>query len=355
MQTIDRSASPTWAEIQQQPDTWLTTLALMAKHPATSSIRALRGDSILCGAGSSAYAANAVEAAWPGARAIPTTDVLTEGGRLPPARMMLSLARSGNSPESLAAIDRVRHSQPSLRHFAITCNAEGRLAQQPGVSAIVLDPRTNDRGLAMTSSFSNLVLAGLCVSHADEIGAELPALCRRVTQRAGELSEHAEHLARTLPARVVVLAPPPLFACAREAALKILELTAGKIAVLAETFLGLRHGPMSFLDADTLVLALVSSDRQTRRYEEDVLAELRAKKLGKLMGILPDGCDASIVDEAIPAVAGGLPDYLRTPFETMYAQLLAFHLSVRAGLDPDHPSPAGVITRVVQGFTIYPQ
>jgi len=354
MEISNRSASPTWAEIQQQPETWLTTLALMANHPATANIRALRRDAILSGAGSSAYAAGAVAAAWPGARQIPTTDVLTEAERLPQARMMLSLARSGNSPESIGAIERIRRFQPSIEHFAITCNADGRLAQEPGMTAIVLDPRTNDRGLAMTSSFTNMVLAGLCVSHGDELGAALPALCRKVSQRAAELSERAEKLAQTLPRRVVVLAPPLLLPCAREAALKILELTAGKIAVLAETFLGLRHGPMSFLDADTVILAFVSSNQQTRCYEEDVLAELRAKKLGKLVGILPEGCHPAMVDEAIPAVAGALPDFLRTPFEIVYAQLLAYYLSLRAGLDPDHPSPAGVISRVVQGFTIYP-
>jgi tagatose-6-phosphate ketose/aldose isomerase len=349
-----RSTSPTWVEIHQQPETWLSTRALIAVHAATSSIRSLHHDAIITGAGTSAYAAGAIQAAWPNARAIPTTDIMMEAKRLPEARMMLSIARSGNSPESIGAVERVQQHRPSLRQFAITCNADGQLAKHPGITSIVLDPRTNDRGLAMTSSFSNLVLAGLCITHGDELGAALPAVCANVASRANELSEHAERMASSLPQRVVVLASPQMFACAREAGLKILELTAGKVAVLTETFLGVRHGPMSFLDAHTLVLAFLSSDQNTRRYEEDVLAELRAKKLGKLVGLMPEGSDASLVDEAVPSMAASLPDFLRTPFDIVYAQLLAYHLSVRAGLDPDNPSPGGVITRVVQGFTLYP-
>ena len=75
--------------------------------------------------------------------------------------------------------------------------------------------------------------------------------------------------------------------CAEEIGLKFLELTAGKVAVLVETFLGLRHGPLSFLDRDALVFAILSTDARTRAYEEDLLAELRAKRVGRLIGLAP--------------------------------------------------------------------
>ena len=354
MENHRRFPSLTLSEIHQQPETWPATLAIVEKHPATARLKAFRDGAVISGAGSSAYAAGAVAEAWRSARAIPTTDLVTEDlGSFSGTRIMLSLARSGNSPESVAAVERMLKFQPLVEHFAITCNAEGRLAQQPGVTAIALDPRTNDQGLAMTSSFSNLVLAGLCMSHGAELSGALPALCGLVADSLPALSEHAESFAKIMRQRVIVLASSPLLFCAREAALKILELTAGRIAVLTETFLGLRHGPMSFLDRDTAILAFVSSDPKTRRYEIDVLAELRSKKLGISLGILPSSCDQTVVDDAIPAMAENLPDYLRTPFEIVYGQLLAYHLSRRVGLDPDHPSPSGVISRVVQGVTIY--
>jgi tagatose-6-phosphate ketose/aldose isomerase len=55
----------------------------------------------------------------------------------------------------------------------------------------------------------------------------------------------------------------------------------------------------------------------------------------------------------VPANAPHLPDYLRVPFEAVFPQLLAYHLSLSCGLDPDNPSPDGVITRVVQKFRLH--
>jgi tagatose-6-phosphate ketose/aldose isomerase len=354
MTSTDNPGSITWNEILQQPATWLTTLARLTAHPFSREIRALSGRAIITGAGTSAYAAAAIESAWPSSRAIPTTDILTLPARhMEPASMMLSLARSGNSPESVAAVDRLHRFCPTIPHYAVTCNAEGALARHPLVRAIVLDPRTNDRSLAMTSSFSNLVLAGLCISDGSQLAARLPGLCDSIAERMASLQSQARVVAETLPSRAVVLASRSLLACAHEIGLKFLELTAGKVAVMVETFLGLRHGPLSFLDRDTLVLAVLSTDAKTRAYEEDLLAELRAKRLGRLIGIAPPSFNQALLDEFVPAIAPDLPDWLRTPFEVVYGQMLGYHLSLRAGLNPDNPSPGGIITRVVQGVTIH--
>jgi tagatose-6-phosphate ketose/aldose isomerase len=149
-----------------------------------------------------------------------------------------------------------------------------------------------------------------------------------------------------------------LRALAAEAALKILEMTAGRTITLAETFLGLRHGPMTFVTPDTLVLCFLSSSRHRRRYEEDLVGQLRQKGLGRIVGVVPEDADGSLAyrslyDECIPASAGHVRDELRVPFEIPFAQLLAYHLSLKEGLDPDNPSPTGAITRVVQKFAIY--
>jgi tagatose-6-phosphate ketose/aldose isomerase len=352
--TNNSPGSLTWNEIHQQPETWLTTLERVSGQPIPKNVGERSSQAIITGAGTSAYAAAAVGSAWPGSRAIPTTDILTESAQhLQGASMVLSLARSGNSPESVAAVDRLHRFFPVLPQYAITCNEEGELARHPHVTAIVLDPRTNDRSLAMTSSFSNLVLAGLCIGDVPQLAEQLPGLCDSLSQRIASLSSHAAAMAETLPGRAVILASRPLLPCAREIGLKVLELTAGRVAVLVETFLGLRHGPLSFLDRDTLVLAILSTDPRTRAYEEDLLSELRAKQLGRLVGIVPPGHRPALLDESVSALAPDLPDCLRTPFEVVYGQLLAYHLSLRAGLDPDNPSPSGVITRVVRGVTIY--
>lgn len=334
-------------EIYQQPATWPETV---------SRVEAARiadlPPPILTGAGTSAYAAEAVEAGWPGARAVPSTELFLDFRRyLPEDGLVVSLARSGDSPESVAVVSRIQRALPRVRHIALTANAQGRLARRPGVETILLDPRTNDRSLVMTSSFTNLVLAGLALARPAEVSAALPVLCDAVREALPRLDEEAACWAEHVPARFVALASPALRAAAREACLKVLEMTAGRVATLAETYLGLRHGPMSFLEEETLVICFVSSNDGLRRYELDLTRELRAKGLGRLIALGP--APAGDFDRVLETPASALPDWLRTPAEIVFAQLLGWHLSRRCGLDPDNPSPARVISRVVEGVRIY--
>ena len=342
------------AEIFQQPDLWPDTLGRVAEILDRCDLFPCDSGAVITGAGSSAYAARAIEAAWPGARAVPSTDLLINAyPYFGPDSILVSLARSGESPESAAVVRNIQRLFPRVRHLAITCNAQGQLARLPGATAIVLNPRTNDRSLAMTSSFSNLVLAGICLKHAREIAEILPRLCARLRQNLPVLDSKAQAIATDPVNRVVVLASAPLMGWAQEASLKILEMGAGRIPVMAETYLGLRHGPMTFLRPDTLVVSLLSSDPVCRLYEEDLLAELGAKKLGRIVAITSDDTGSTAFGEAVPAMAPEVPDNLRTPFEIVFPQLLAYHLSLRADLNPDDPSPNGVIHRVVQGVRIY--
>lgn len=345
----------TLSEIRQQADLWPVTLEAIRTKPFDCS-----GAALVTGAGTSAYAASAVAAAWPNARAAPSTDLLID--KLEPYRniqVLVSLARSGDSPESIAVVRRVQREFPHIRHLAITCNAEGRLANMEGVDAIVLDPRTNDRSLVMTSSFSNLVLAGAALPHLSLFERELPSICKRFKESLPDGYATAIRVAAQDPERVVFLASGALFAAAKEGALKILEMTAGNIVTCAETYLGLRHGPMSFLRENSLIVCFLSSDPWTRRYEEDLIRELRAKQLGYIIGIADDDwrpnedwC-SDLLHLRIPANAPNLPDELRTAFEIVFAQFLGLELGLHFGIDPDNPSPKGVITRVVQSFRIH--
>ncbi len=344
----------THAEIIQQPELWPDTfdrvVCGISRHEWLSENR----EFVFTGAGSSAYAGTAAQAAFPRGRAVPTTDLLVDPEpRFAQDGVLVSLARSGDSPESVAVVRRIQRLCPHVRQVAITCNERGQLAQCAGVDAIVLDPRTNDRSLAMTSSFSNLVLAGMCLSRHAEIGPTLRTVCARAANRLRLLEARAAELAAGSVTRVVILAPAPMMGWAQEAALKILEMSAGRIPVMPETHLGLRHGPMSFLRSDTLVLSIFSSDPLRRRYEEDLLQELKNKQLGRIVVITAEEEQGPSFAEIVPAMAGELPDYLRTPFEIMFPQLLAYHLSLQTGLNPDNPSPGAVITRVVQGVRIH--
>ena len=346
-------------EIRQQPELWPTTLERVASSNAHSIVQ--DRTAVICGAGTSAYAASAVSATWTNSVAIPTTDLLTfaqrELSHLAPDfssnGVLVSLGRSGESPESVGVIARIKQMYPSVVHLAITCNEHGQLARLPGVNPLVLDPRTNDRSLVMTGSFSNLLLAGMAIARGEFLTKHLPGIVASVNTALPGLEKMAQRLASPLCSRLMVLTSAGLAPIAREATLKVLEMTAGRTVAVNETFLGVRHGPMSFLRPDSLVLCVLSSDAERRRFEEDVLRELRQKKLGYVIVVGATASDSELGHDFIPAMAPDLPDDLRGPFEIVFPQLLAYHLSLASQLDPDNPSPDGVITRVVQRFQLH--
>ena len=344
----------TWQEIFQQPLLWPTTVARVRAASGQLNLDFEKARVLLTGAGSSAYAALAVASAWPRAVAIPTTDLLIDPQRyLVDVDAVISLARSGNSPESAAVVERVRALRPDILQLAITCNQESSLVQSGLNGLIVLDPRTNDRSLVMTGSFSNLVLAGLALAQPDTVAPHASLASDRASTLLAAIDQQCRRIAARASERIVVLSSSPLLGWGREAGLKILEMTGGRFPVVTETYLGLRHGPMSFLRADTLVLCLLSSDPVRRLYEVDLIEEIRSKKLGYPVAIAGPGEYGRLFAEVIPAVLPEAPDEFRTPFEILIPQLLGYHLSLRQGLNPDNPSPDGVITRVVQGVKIH--
>ena len=319
-----------------------------------------RSSRFVTGAGSSAFAASSVASAWRRSIAVPTTDLLVDPDRyLRDIDVVISLARSGDSPESVAVVDLIRHTRPEILQLAITCNADGALARSGLTGLIVLDPRTNDRSLVMTSSFSNMVLAGLRLAEVDDLLVSLEQAITSMHLLLAAIEEKCRHVAARTNDRIVILASSPLLGWAAEAGLKVLEMTGGRFPMIAETYLGLRHGPMSFVRRDTLVVCLLSRDPLRRLYEIDLIRELRSKMLGYLVGITEpvqyfgSGEQDGLFDEIIPAIAPQAPDIVRTPFEIVIPQLLGYHLSLSVGLNPDNPSPSGVINRVVQSFSIH--
>jgi tagatose-6-phosphate ketose/aldose isomerase len=347
----------TLPEILRQPLLWPVTLKKVhsALEQMQLAVKLQNARVLLTGAGTSAYAATAIATAWPRACAVPTTDLLVDAERyLVDVDAVISLARSGDSPESTAVVERVRSLRPDILQLAIVCNEDGALSHSSLDGVIVLDPRTNDQSLVMTGSFSNLVLAGLVLAQVDAVASTVDEYSARAAALLPDIDRASRRVAEHTHDRIVILSSSPLLGWAREAGLKTLEMTAGHFPVITETHLGLRHGPMSFVKSDTLVLCLLSNDPVRRRYEEDLIYELRAKKIGYLVGIADPATSKGLFDEVIPAVAPQANDALRTPYEILGPQLIGYHLSLGIGLNPDNPSPNGVINRVVQGVRIHP-
>ena len=201
--------------------------------------------------------------------------------------MLISLARSGDSPESRGAIELLLNTEPEIQHVVVTCNENGSLTKSwrdhAKVRVFTLPRETNDQSLVMTSSFTNLMLAARFMSMWTRPD-EYAQLCKR-TSSIGErlISGNFDVLAGIAKSkfqRVVFLGTGPGFGAAREAALKMLEMTAGRVTTLCETYLGFRHGPMSYVQQETLIVAFLSSNSVLRAYEVDLLQELDRKKLG---------------------------------------------------------------------------
>jgi tagatose-6-phosphate ketose/aldose isomerase len=278
--------------------------------------------------------------------------------------LWISFSRSGDSPESVAVLERALAECPNVRHIVVSCNAAGRMTRsiegQPNGLAIVLDERTNDRSLAMTSSFSNMVLAGQILAHAWSVEVYEP-ICRALIEAGESLILRAAEIAAELAdgeyARACFVGSGLLAGAGMESALKLLELTAGNVQAFSESTLALRHGPMSALDQDTLFVSLVSSQEQRRKYELDLLREIRDKSLVRTcVAVATAGINAleGRADYIVSPEKGlDIPDLYRPILDVIFGQLLGLFTSVHFGLKPDSPSPNGAISRVVQNVEIY--
>jgi tagatose-6-phosphate ketose/aldose isomerase len=363
----------TLQEICQQPWTWLRTCDRMiaSRDGLRQDVAGIRSFA-LTGSGSSEYAAECVCFPLQNELGISTESIsggalLMYGGKaLPLGRpgLLVSLARSGDSPESSRAVELLLNTEPEFRHVVVTCNEHGNLARawraHQKVHVITLPAETHDKSLVMTSSFTNLMLAARFIGMLKSPD-EYRKLCERLSQITSRLiRSNFDILAKIATRdfrRAVFLGSGSRFAASREAALKMLEMTSGRVTTLCETYLGFRHGPMSYVQDDTLIVCDLSCDSTTRAYEVDLLRELDRKKLGLFKVIVGENVPDSVVREGDEVIeCQGLTELGDEETPAVYvvvAQLLAFFRCLEEGLQPDSPSEGGIINRVVEKFPLH--
>lgn len=368
-----RGGAHTAGEIVHQPALWAAVADLL--DTAQPALDAFLGSALLqpeqrvifTGAGSSGFiaemVADAINAQWPAdIRAVHTTSLLTHPQLYLQAdrpTLLVSFGRSGSSPESVAVVEQVQASVPSARFLHITCNADGALARhgsgRQDTCSLLMPAASCDQAFAMTSSLSCMLLAALAVFDrapwADRM-ARLRALAEHGRTALRQWDTAIAALAQWPCTRVIYLGSGPLEASAREAALKVLELTAGRVLALSNTPLGFRHGPKSTLDGDTLVVMLRSAQPLARRYEQDLLDELRRDRIaGRVISVGPSSAERAEGDFVLDA-----PDFSDSwlaPLWLLVAQGYALQRSAAMGYTPDNPFPDGTVNRVVQGVTIH--
>lgn len=270
--------------------------------------------------------------------------------------LLVSFARSGNSPESLAAVKLGEQIVDDFYNIAITCAPDGKLAlnlKDDEKSFVFIEPEgTNDKGFAMTSSFTSMLLTGLLIFDKKDDKKELVESIAKTCQEILADKEKIENLVNFDFERIIYLGSGPLYKLTNEARLKILELTAGNVASLYESSMGFRHGPKSFVNDKTLVVSFVSSNPYTSQYDLDILDETYADKIAQRVIAIANKEIAGDFEKLLYKNQINEDIYLALPY-IVIAQLISLITSLRVGNTPDNPSKSGTVNRVVKGVSIH--
>ena len=372
-------AKITTREIEQQPELWQQTWSIYQnnKTKITDFLNQINQKwgkvrVVFTGAGTSAYVGNTImpylqkngDRKKYDFEAIDTTKIVSTPEdylEKDTPTILVSFARSGNSPESVATVELAKKLVTNLYQIAITCAPEGHLAHDlegdPTGLVLLMPEKSLDQGFAMTGSFSCMSLMALLVfdTLTDEKKEHIVNQIAQMGKSVIDREEEIQSLVDIDFNRITYIGSGSLGGLAEETRLKILELTAGEVAALFDTSMGLRHGPKSFLDKKTIVFDFVSNDTYTRQYDLDILNEIKDDQIVPLVmavGQEKEGQDFS-GKSFMFAEKELLPDaYLALP-DVMFGQTIALLTSIKVNNKPDTPSPTGTVNRVVKGVTIH--
>ena len=376
----DCSGLNTAKEIIQQPDTWRESVKNLIKNKIEiksfidSFLSKKEFRIILTGAGTSAFAGEVCEPYLTSllnkrVEAIATTDLVASPKSyfikdMP--TLLISFARSGNSPESVHAVNLASQLVDDLYQVVITCNENGKLAKNTVNDEksllLLMPPQTNDLGFAMTSSFTTMVLNAMAVFNINNIenfSSDVDKLSNSVNDFIENNIEKVTSLSNEDFERIVYLGSSTSKGIARESALKVLELTAGKVNASYDTPLGFRHGPKSVVDDNTVSVIYISNDEYTRKYDLDLAKEMLAHKKNDKVVIIGDNIEEDILNKAdyvfnVENINYTVENEVLLPLQQIiFGQMLSFLKSVNLGITPDNPCPTGEVNRVVQGVILH--
>ena len=365
----------TYQEIFQQPEVWKKTFRFILEkkneiHDFFLKNTDDKTEYIFTGAGTSAFIGNTLSFLYPrkniyNCKSVSTTDITTHSEQIFERKkryLLFSFARSGNSPESLAAFAAANEiCKENVSHVILTCNPTGKLAQQArGKNSLllILPPETNDKGLAMTSSYSSMLLSAMLIADIENVDSkqgQIKIFCEKGNELLTNFSEDLQKISQLDYNRAVFLGSGELKGVAEECHLKLQELTDGNVMCTFDSFLGFRHGPKAVLNDKTLIVYLFSDNAHTLNYEMDLAKQIyfQENPISQLY-ISSQKTNIKGVEfdvEIVPANAE------KTDFDIILyvfvGQLLGLYKSLDLGLNPDNPSVSGKISRVVEGVKIY--
>jgi len=373
----EKTCINTATEIARQPVLWKELAGiLLEKKQDISDFMSRMGDLnkiriILTGAVSSAFIGEALalfaaKSSGIKAEAVHTTDIVSAPDTVLFAdipTLLISFARSGNSPESTGAVQYARKKIKTLFEAAIVCDGTSKLAgitmEDKKNLCLVMPEGSNDKGFAMTSSVTCMHLAGFALLNCgkiEEIAEDISLLSQNIVKGSLNMTALAQKYARLSFDRAVYLASGAFKGLAHEGSLKMMELTNGYVNACFDTATGFRHGPKTVIKDNTLSLHFISNDPFTARYDTDLLAELLREKTKNIVAAICTDKTKNIEagDVILPAGYGFAADLCVGICGLVFFQMLAMFKSIELGITTDNPSPGGQVNRVVKGVVIYP-
>lgn len=373
----EKGASYTAKEIFGQPTLWAqlweTTQEQLGdiKSFLNSAYKEKNLQIILTGAGTSAFIGDVLEDVFQKriktfTKAVASTDLITNPELYfseDKPTLLISFARSGDSPESATAVELANKLSKKVFHLLITCNSKSRLvdaAKESEHYTYLMPEAANDQSLAMTGSFTSMLLAGILIAHINELNEiekEIEELIKYGKRVLKLYAEELNSIAKLDFNRAVFLGSGMMRGIARESHLKLQELTDGKVICKHDTFLGFRHGPKAVIDEKTLVVYILSNNEYVNKYEIDLINDAKSgRKSICSLGIMENQVNGIELDKRIVLSESHtkISEELLAVVSVLPAQLIGFYKSLNLGLKPDRPSDSGMIHRVVQGVKIYP-
>jgi glucosamine--fructose-6-phosphate aminotransferase (isomerizing) len=331
------NTSHTENEILSQPEAWAQALDTVSNQSGALNELFQRNyeQIIFTGCGSTYYLSIAAAALYRSltgqpAQAAPAGDLLLNPGVYLSQRartLLVAVSRSGATTETLRAIERFR-SLTRGAVLAITNYGQSPMAAQGDLALVI--PKGQEQSAAQTRSFASMYVAacGVCSLAAGQ--PELLDALRRLPETGQRLMTQFGLAARVVGAdldiaRIYYLGSGLLYGLACEVNLKMKEMTLTDSEPFH--FLEFRHGPMSMVTPQTLLIGLLSE--ANLRHERQVLDEM-ALLGGRIFSLGETSADVSFESR--------LPEALRGVLYLPALQLMALERAYAKGLDPDHPA-----------------
>lgn len=369
----------TGIEIKQQPELWNQTIKIIENkideiNKFLNNFDKKNTRIIFTGAGTSEFVGNSIvdylnKKSEFKIESIATTDIVSNPELYlneDETTVLISCARSGNSPESVAAVNLADSLIKNIFHIFLTCNEDGHLAKysqnKNNILLIKMPEKSNDKGFAMTGSFTCMALAGICLFSLDEINEikkNIETISSTVEKNFSDIDILMNEITEIETKRVVCLGDGTLKGTAQEASLKILELSSGYISVNFDSSLGFRHGPKSVITDDTLIIMFMSNNDYTRKYQLDLLKELKKDGGGKKVLVIDNKLNLECESNSDYYFSYSNKDMKKlndvfSNFGYIYTiQIYAFLKSLKLDINPDNPCPTGEVNRVVQGVILH--